>query len=176
MGAHDQGTDSATTAGRWLSVTRTLCFVTHGQDVLLIKRADTRRIFPGRYNGVGGHLERNEDPLTCAIREIQEETGLNVSPANVRLRGVSHIDAGGPTGIVLFIFTVPVESREGTLTECHEGTLHWIPIDRALKLPLVEDLPIVWPRLFGAAQSETPFFAHVAYDATDRLVMRFAHT
>lgn len=174
MGAHDQGTDSVASAGRWLCVTRTLCFVTHGQDVLLIKRAEDRRIFPGRYNGVGGHSERDEDPLTCAVREIREETGLNVPPINVRLCGISYINAGGPTGIVLFIFTVPVDSRERTRAECHEGTLHWIPMDKALDLPLVEDLPILWPRLFGKAQSDRPFFVSVSYDSDDQMIMRFA--
>ena len=177
MGAHDQGTDSAATAGRWLSVARTLCFITHHQEVLLIKRAETRRVFPGRYNGVGGHLERDEDPLTCAVREINEETGLAVPPSRLRLRGINHIDAGGPTGIMLFIFTAPVESRDGALVECHEGTLHWVPIEQALALPLVEDLPVLWPRLFGTEatkDSDHPFFAHVSYDTADQLSVRFA--
>jgi len=62
MGAKDQGADA--TAGRWLVIPRTLCFVTHGDDVLLLKRAGHKRVYPGLYNGVGGHLERDEDPLT----------------------------------------------------------------------------------------------------------------
>ena len=141
--------------------------------MLLIKRSANRRIFPGRYNGVGGHMERGEDPFTCAVREIKEETGLTVQPGDVRLRGVSHIDAGGTSGIVLFIFTIAVKSQAGTLDECHEGTLHWIPIDRALDLPLVEDLPILWPRLFGPNPDDKPFFAHVSYNSADQIQMRF---
>jgi 8-oxo-dGTP diphosphatase len=178
--ANQQGADAKSMAGRWLNVSRTLCFVTHGADVLLMKRAESRRIFPGRYNGLGGHIERGEDPLRCAQREISEESGLYVPLTALRLRGVSAIDAGQASGIMLFIFTVAITSRLGTITECPEGTLHWVPIDQVRDLPLVDDLPILWPRLFPDQRPlpddhvATPFFAQVSYDSQDQLIMRFS--
>ncbi len=172
MGAHEQGADA--TAGRWLTIPRTLCFVTHGSDVLLMKRDPKRRVFPGRYNGLGGHIERDEDPYSGALREIREESGLIVQ--NLQLRGVYQIDAAAETGIILFVFTAEALSRN--VSECDEGTLHWIPRAEIYKLPLVEDLPIMLPRLFDEATNPTekivPFFAHVHYDETDKIVMRFA--
>lgn len=165
MGAHDQGADATT--NRWLTIPRTLCFVTNGNDVLLMKRAAHKRVYPGCYNGVGGHLERDEDPQSGAIREIREETGLDVQ--HIRFRGAYNIDAGEVTGILLFVFTAEAMSRE--VVECDEGSLHWVPVDSAQDLPLVEDLPLLWPRLFGDAP---PFFAHVHYDEADCLVMKFA--
>ncbi len=39
MSAKDQGADA--TAGRWLAIPRTLCFITHGNDILLLKRGST---------------------------------------------------------------------------------------------------------------------------------------
>ncbi|MEL6271862.1 MAG: hypothetical protein AAFR22_18795, partial [Chloroflexota bacterium] len=51
MGAKEQGADA--TQGRWLVIPRTLCFVLNGDDVLLMKRAAHRRVFPNRYNGAG---------------------------------------------------------------------------------------------------------------------------
>jgi 8-oxo-dGTP diphosphatase len=172
MGAKDQGADA--TAGRWLTIPRTLCFIRHGDDVLLMKRGTHKRIFPGFYNGLGGHLERNEDPLSGAIREMREETGLNVN--NVTFRGVYNVDAGQETGIVLFIFTAEAASRD--FTDCDEGTLHWIPIAQAVApandLPLVEDLRILLPRLFGKDAKNALFFAHVGYDSTDKMKITFA--
>ncbi len=168
MGAHDQGADAA--SGRWMVIPRTLCFVTDGTDILLMKRGEHRRVFPGRYNGLGGHLERDEDPQAGAIREIREEAGITVH--DVRLRGINHVDAGQSVGILLFIFTAVADSR--AVKECDEGTLHWVPITEARNLPLVEDLPILLTRLFGNGTSSMPFFAHMWYDSTDKIVIDFA--
>ncbi len=168
MGARDQGADAA--SGRWMVIPRTLCFVTNGTDVLLMKRGEHRRVFPGRYNGLGGHLERDEDPQSGAIREIREEAGLAVH--DVRLRGISHVDAGQTVGILLFIFTAVADSR--AVTDSDEGTLHWVPITEAAKLPLVEDLPMLLSRLFGRDASRMPFFAHLWYDSNDKIVIDFA--
>ncbi|MBN1563642.1 MAG: NUDIX domain-containing protein [Anaerolineae bacterium] len=174
MGAKQQGADATT--GRWLTIPRTLCFITHGDDVLLLKRSEHKRIFPGQYNGLGGHIERDEDPLTGAIREMQEETELDVT--NVRFRGIIHVDAGQSTGIMVFVFSAEAESRN--FTDSDEGTLEWIPRDAIYDLPLVEDLPILIPRLFetepDGSPDSAPFFAHTSYDADDELIMLFANT
>ena len=178
MSAKDQGTDTATVAGRWQVVPRTLCFITHGDDILLLKRAMHRRVYPGYYNGVGGHIERGEDPLTSAIREIHEETGLAVD--KVHFCGSTIIDAGHDTGILLFIFTAQAISRD--FVDSDEGTLQWLPLQQVLDgiiqtgvndLPLVEDLPIILPRIFRG--DGLPFFAHVSYDHQDHLQFRVAH-
>ena len=168
MGAKQQGADA--TAGRWLAIPRTLCFITHGDDVLLLKRGLHKRVYPGQYNGVGGHIERDEDPYNGAIREMHEETGLVLQA--VRLRGVIHVDAGHTNGIIVFVFSAEAESRN--FIDCDEGQLEWVARDRLAELPLVEDLPILLPRLLDGPQDAPPFFAHTSYDANDNLVMRFA--
>lgn len=169
MGAKQQGADA--TEGRWLVIPRTLCFILSGDDVLLMKRGEHRRVFPGRYNGVGGHIERDEDPLACARREVLEETGLAVP--DLRLRAVYNIDAGEQTGILLFVFTGTSDQRE-PLVESDEGTLHWIPLASLLDYPLVEDLSLILPRVQAMPDHAPPLFVHVSYDADDQLVMRFA--
>lgn len=166
MGAHDQGADA--TAGRWLTTARTLCFVCSGDDVLLMRRGAHRRVFPGRYNGVGGHIERDEDPLSSARREIKEETGLAVD--DLRLRAVYNIDAGGATGITLFVFTCTSASR--AVTEGPEGTLHWVARAAIGQLELVEDLPLILPRVLAMPPDAPPLFVHVSYDAQDHIQMR----
>lgn len=167
MGANEQGADA--TQNRWLTIPRTLCFVLNGSDVLLMKRAPHKRVFPNQYNGVGGHIERDEDPFTSAKREILEETGLTVD--DLQLRAVYNIDAGADTGIVLFVFTAESTSREVIANE--EGMLHWIPQSDVTQYDLVEDLPIILPRVLNM-NSLSPYFIHVSYDEHDQIIMRFA--
>jgi len=168
MGANDQGANA--TDNRWLTIPRTLCFVFNGRDVLLMKRAAHKRVFPNKYNGLGGHIERNEDPLTGAKREILEESGLTVR--DVRLRSVHNIDAGQTTGIMLFVYIAWSDSREFKNTS-DEGSLHWIPTDKLGDFDLVEDLPIILPRLIAMDDTTPPFSVHVSYDENDEIQMRF---
>jgi 8-oxo-dGTP diphosphatase len=168
MGAKDQGADA--TSGRWLAIPRTLCFITFGDDVLLLKRGMHKRVFPGRYNGVGGHIERYEDPLTGAIREMQEETGLDV--VNVRLCGVIHVDAGKENGILVFVFSAEAPSRD--FVDSDEGTLEWVARDQVNGLPVAEDLPILIPLIFDRKPDTPPFFAHSSYNDQDEQVFLIA--
>jgi 8-oxo-dGTP diphosphatase len=170
MGANEQG--ATATDGRWLVIPRTLCFVLNGDDVLLMKRSPTRRVFPNQYNGLGGHIERDEDPLTGAKREIKEESGLDVS--DVRLRSVHNIDTGEDTGIILFVYMAESSSRAFVDANTDEGTLEWVPLSRLDDYDLVEDLPLLLPRLIDDAEGDTvPFSVHVSYDANDEIQMRF---
>src|SRR5688572_940330 len=156
MGAQEQGANA--TEGRWMTLPRTLCFVLNGDDVLLMKRSPLRRVFPNRYNGVGGHIERDEDPFTSAQREILEETGLTVR--DTRLRAVYNIDAGGSSGILLFVFTAESDSRAFVQDET-EGTLHWVARDQLASYDLVEDLPTLLNRILVMPPDAPPLFIHV---------------
>lgn len=168
MRRSDQG--AHLTDGRWLTVSRSLCFVINGGDVLLMKRGAHKRIFPNRYNGVGGHIERDEDALTSARREILEETGLAVSA--LRLGAVYNIDSGEASGITLFVFVGMSEAREVIASE--EGELQWVAIDQIAALPLVGDIAIILPRVLALRPDDPPLFVHVSYDDADQMIMRFA--
>ncbi len=168
MGAKEQGADA--TKGRWLTMPRTLLFVTNGNDVLLMRRAAHKRVFPNQYNGLGGHVERDEDPYSSALREIEEESGLKVH--TLQLCSIHNVDAGADTGILLFVFTAESTSREITIST-PEGILEWIPQDKVLDRDLVEDLPMLLPRILKRSHTEPPLYAHVSYSTEDVIHLRF---
>jgi len=77
-----------TTHGRYAATPRTLIFVTHGGDVLLVRGAPHKGWWAGRLNGVGGHIERDEDVWTSARRELREEVGLELGAAGPQIHYV----------------------------------------------------------------------------------------
>jgi len=46
----------------------------------------------GKFNGVGGKVEHGEDYLQCAIREIKEETGAELSKDDLYYLGTRVVD------------------------------------------------------------------------------------
>ena len=51
-------------------------------SVLLTKRSEDMNVFPGAWVLPGGHIEVGESLEECAIREVKEETGIEIEIAN----------------------------------------------------------------------------------------------
>lgn len=165
MPASDQGVFRH----RYPLIPRTLIFLTRDQTVLLLKGAENKKLWANLYNGVGGHIERGEDILTASKRELEEETGLRAE--RLRLCAVITVDTGEDVGIGIFVLRG--ECPNGIPKPSDEGTLEWIPFNELDALPLVEDLPVLLPRVLAWQPGEPPLIAHYSYDSDDRLVIEF---
>ncbi len=158
------------TNNRYQIIPRALVFAMRQDAVLLIKGAPDKKIWPNLYNGVGGHIEQGEDPLSAARREFREETGLELR--HPWLCAVATIDTGGPVGIGMFVFRGEV--GQGQLKASAEGELAWVPQHELYDLPLVEDLPELLPRVLAMQPGQPPLMAQYVYDSTGKLIVRFA--
>lgn len=120
-----------------------------GQETLLIHRntrADDHHL--GKYNGLGGKLEPDEDIVAGLKREVREESGLECQ--KVVLCGTISWPGFGKHGEDWFGFIFRVESFNGEpFTDNPEGTLSWIPVDKVLELPLWEGDRYFLPLVFG---------------------------
>ncbi len=151
-------------------VPRTLIFAVHEDHVLLLKGAPHKRLWAGRYNGVGGHVRPGEDAFEAALREFREETGLNLE--RLWLCGTVFIDTGRNPGVLLLVFRGETAAREQPRPS-PEGQAQWLPIDEVHHYPLVEDLFILLPRVLNWRPGEPAFHALYTYDDQGRLSIRF---
>jgi 8-oxo-dGTP diphosphatase len=108
----------------------------------------------GKYNGLGGKLEANEDAVAGVRREIREEAAIEC--VELSLRGTMNWPGFGAHGEGWFVFLFLVTRFDGTpLARNPEGTLEWVEMDRVHALSLWdgdrEFLPLVFdadPRPF----------------------------
>lgn len=110
------------------------------------KRDDDQHL--GKYNGLGGKLEPDEDIVTGLRREIREEAGVDID--RIELRGTVSWPGFGKNGEdwLGFIFRIGAILGEPHM-ENHEGTLEWVEVDRILDLPLWEGDRHFLPLVFG---------------------------
>lgn len=150
---------------RYAIIPRTISFLLRQNEILLIKLASDRGGWSGRYNGIGGHVERGEEPLSAARREVLEETGLDTSQ---RLCGVVTINTGGTLGVGLFVFSGEVVGSD-RLSSGPEGTPAWLPLDRLAEHDLVQDLSFLIPQALKVRSEKAVFFAAYSYDTNGKL-------
>lgn len=160
--------DQGVTLDRYMLIPRTMIFVRRENSYLLLKGAPTKRLWAGKYNGLGGHVEPGEDVLAAAKRELREEAGLE---ANLWLCGVLIVDTGQNPGICLYVFSG--ENLDGKPKASIEGAGEWVAFDALGGLPVVEDLPVLLGRVHRMKQGDVPFAARSFYQ-DDVLTVEFA--
>ncbi|MFB6630023.1 NUDIX domain-containing protein [Streptomyces sp. NPDC056362] len=158
--------------------------LTEAEDVkvagLAVKAADTGRILmiqraldeedpaAGTWEIPGGHLEKDEEPLTAAVREWSEETGSTL-PATASVVGSWTAPNGIYRGFVAVVpaeaslpINIPhsdrtVENPDDLKGEATEVTAWW-PIAALPKMPLLrpECRTFPWDLLAGATLPQGP--------------------
>lgn len=115
----------------------------------------------GKYNGLGGHLEADEDVVSGMLREIREESTLEVK--KMELRGTVNWTGFGPHGEDWLTFVFLVTEFTGTpLSRNEEGTLSWIHLEEFSKYPMWEGDKYFLPLVFDG--DPRPFHGYMPYD------------
>lgn len=132
-----------------------LCYLEHEDQVLMLRR--WHEPYAGMWTAPGGKLKIGETPEQAVIREIREETGLDLIDPELRVV-VSETGADPLYNWLLFGFWCP--RFRGSLKACDEGELRWVPRDLLPSLPIPDVDRHIHPLVFSA---QSRFVVHVEY-------------
>ena len=135
------------------------------QILMLYRNKKEVDINKGKWIGIGGHLEKGETKDDALRREVKEETGFLVH--RYEYKGKIYFNYDGYSEIMhLYLIT----EVEGEMTECNEGELHYIPIERLNELDMWEGDKIFIPYLL----EDKPYFElELNYQENDLVSYRF---
>lgn len=105
-------------------LTYTLCLIRKNREYLLLNRENPT--WMGCWNGIGGKIEKDEQPRESMVREIREETMIHVS--NISFRGIitwSTVEGDGFGGMYLYEAPTEAEFEYPTPLKTEEGILDW---------------------------------------------------
>ncbi len=120
-------------------VNTSLCYIEKDDCFLMLHRTKKENDYNhDKWIGIGGKFENGESPEDCAIREVREETGLEIAPKNLRYCGlVTFLDTSDPAEVYTeFMHVFHAEKFSGSLiSDCNEGDLEWVPLSKLGELP-----------------------------------------
>ena len=123
----------------------TLCYVRRaGQTLMLFRNKKPDDFHEGKWNGLGGKFETGETPEECVVREVREESGLEIRAP--RLHGMLTFPAFDEVDD-WYVFVFSATEFSGALIDSPEGRLEWIDDDALLDLNLWEGDRIFLPWL-----------------------------
>lgn len=130
----------------------TLCYIEKDDCYLMMHRISKKNdINKDKWIGIGGHFEEDESPEECLLREAKEETGLTLT--SYQFRGIVTFDCEDYPTEYMCLYTA--DGYEGTMTECSEGKLEWVPKKQIPELNLWKGDLI----FFDLLEKGEPFFS-----------------
>ena len=146
-----------------MSIQTTLCYIDDGSAYLMLHRVKKEHdVNKGKWIGIGGKFLDGESPEECALREINEETGLTVT--GYRYRGIVTFVSDRWETEYMHLFTA--DGFTGNIIECDEGDLEWVKKKDVIKLPMWEG-----DRIFlDLIERDDPFFSLKLVYKGDRLM------
>ena len=108
-----------------------LCLIQDGNRILLQNRI--KEDWKG-YTLPGGHVEPGESFVDAVVREMKEETGLDI--LRPHLAGIKQFPIENGRYIVLLFKAVEFN---GEVISSEEGEIEWIDIERLSEINVVED-------------------------------------
>ncbi|EKE00128.1 MAG: hypothetical protein ACD_22C00089G0010 [uncultured bacterium] len=150
---------------RYSIIPRTLCFIFHKDEVLLIKGSEEKE-WTGIYNALGGHIEKGEGIVDSANREIKEECGLE--PKDTKLKGVIHACDFFEKNVMIFVTSSTSDTKQ-VVCDHNEGTLEWKKISDLGSIKIFDDIKPILKQLVSM-KKDGVFLALSQFDGKGKLL------
>ena len=135
----------------------TLCYIEKDNKYLMLHRISKKKDGnKDKWIGVGGHFEKGESPEDCLLREVKEETGLDL--IRYQLRGIVTFISDEWPDEYMCLYTA--DEFTGEIGKCNEGELVWVDKDKITDLNIWEGDKVFLKLL---AQDETFFSLKLEY-------------
>ncbi len=106
--------------------------VKHADSTYLLMQRDVRKRHGGMWEAsAGGSALQGEVPVACAIRELQEETGIVASNATELGRIIHH---GHHTVYVIYLVLTDIDKESVTLQKGETQAYQWVSQDTLLSM------------------------------------------
>jgi 8-oxo-dGTP pyrophosphatase MutT (NUDIX family) len=114
--------------------------------LLLQERDEFPAIDPEKWGLPGGHLEPGEDPAQGAARELAEETGVRIDPAELQLwRALDVFHEAYGSQDVMYVYAATADLGDADV-ECREGRqMVFVEPSAARRLDLTASAAIAVP-------------------------------
>ncbi|MGN0063198.1 MAG: NUDIX domain-containing protein [Nocardioides sp.] len=146
--------------------------------VLMQERDEHARVWPDRWGLPGGNVEAGENGLDCAVRELREETGLEVAPDDLVSLGERDVPLGPGRHERWELFAVRSDVSDDDVA-CHEGRQMvfiepdaWPALDTTPAVDQVADLLRGWIDAHPPALGTRRFAGVLLTDPAERLLLQ----
>ena len=141
----------------------TLCYIEKGNKYLMLHRISKKKDGnKDKWIGVGGHFEKGESPEECLLREVKEETGLELT--SYQFRGIVTFISDEWPDEYMCLYTA--DKYTGDIVNCDEGELVWVEKEKIMDLNIWEGDKIFLKLLM----ENQPFFSLKLEYKGDKLV------
>ena len=141
----------------------TLCYIEKDNKYLMLHRTSKKKDGnKDKWIGVGGHFEKGESPEECLLREVKEETGLELT--SYQFRGIVTFISDEWPDEYMCLYTA--DRYTGDIGNCDEGELVWVEKGKIMDLNIWEG-----DKIFLKLLTENqPFFSLKLEYKGDKLV------
>ena len=113
----------------------TLCYIEKENKYLMLHRTSKKKDGnKDKWIGVGGHFEKGESPEECLLREVKEETGLELT--SYQFRGIVTFISNEWPDEYMCLYTA--DRYTGDIGNCDEGELVWVEKEKIMDLNIWE--------------------------------------